>query len=80
MVVDLSKYDGDSFEAALDVFYGVMDDLKTQAADGKNRIRRSPTYESKGRCSHMETIVTWFNIACAVVSIITIFINLWLNS
>jgi hypothetical protein len=29
---------------------------------------------------YMETIVTWFNIACAVVSIITIFINLWLNS
>lgn len=28
---------------------------------------------------HMETIVIWFNIACAVVSIITIFINLWLN-
>jgi len=28
----------------------------------------------------METITTWFSIACAVVSIITIFINLWLNS
>jgi len=28
----------------------------------------------------METIATWFSIACAVVSIITIFINLWLNS
>lgn len=35
MVVDLSKYDGDSFEAALDVFYGVVDDLKIQAADGR---------------------------------------------
>lgn len=29
---------------------------------------------------HMETITTWFSIACAVVSVITIFINLWLNS
>jgi len=28
----------------------------------------------------METITTWFSIACAVVSVITIFINLWLNS
>nr|DAT98580.1 MAG TPA: hypothetical protein [Caudoviricetes sp.] len=36
--------------------------------------------QSKGRCSHMETIATWFSIACAVVSVITIFINLWLNS
>lgn len=38
MVVDLSKYDGDSFEAALDVFYGVVDDLKIQAADGRLTI------------------------------------------
>jgi len=28
----------------------------------------------------METIATWFSIACAMVSVITIFINLWLNS
>jgi len=28
----------------------------------------------------METIATWFSIVCAVVSVITIFINLWLNS
>ena len=42
-------------------------------------VRRSPTHESKGRCSHMETITTWFSIACAVGSVITVFINLWLN-
>ena len=41
--------------------------------------RRSPTYESKGRCSHMETIATWFSIVCAVASIITVCINMWLN-
>lgn len=29
---------------------------------------------------YMETITTWFSIICAVVSVITIFINLWLNS
>ncbi|CAG9065151.1 hypothetical protein BIFLH656_00846 [Bifidobacterium pseudocatenulatum] len=28
------------------------------------------------RCSHMETIATWFSIVCAVVSIITVFINM----
>jgi hypothetical protein len=27
-----------------------------------------------------KTIATLFSIACAVVSVITIFINLWLNS
>lgn len=42
-------------------------------------VRRSPTHESKGRCSHMETIATWFSIACAVASIITVCINMWLN-
>ena len=41
--------------------------------------QRSPTNESKGRCSHMETIATWFPIVCAMVSIITVFINMWLN-
>jgi hypothetical protein len=41
--------------------------------------QRSPTNESKGRCSHMETIAVCFSIVCAVVSVITIFINLWLN-
>lgn len=29
---------------------------------------------------YMETITTWFFIVCMVVSVITIFINLWLNS
>lgn len=47
MVVDLSKYDGDSFEAALDVFYGVMDDLKTQAADGQLTLTALETYRSQ---------------------------------
>lgn len=47
MVVDLSKYDGDSFEAALDVFYGVMDDLKTQAADGRLTLTALETYRSQ---------------------------------
>lgn len=28
---------------------------------------------------HMETITTWFSIACAVASVITVFINMWLN-
>lgn len=28
---------------------------------------------------HMETIATWFSIACAVANVITVFINLWLN-
>lgn len=28
---------------------------------------------------YMETITTWFSIACAVVSVITVFINMWLN-
>lgn len=41
--------------------------------------RRSPTHESKGRRSHMETITTWFSIVCAVASIITVCINMWLN-
>lgn len=47
MVVDLSKYDGDSFEAALDVFYGVVDDLKTQAADGRLTITDLEDYRSR---------------------------------
>lgn len=41
--------------------------------------RRSPTHESKGRRSRMETITTWFSIVCAVASIITVCINMWLN-
>lgn len=49
-----------------------------------NRIitmaEKSLDAEIERKVFHMETIVTWFNIACAVVSIITIFINLWLNS
>lgn len=47
MVVDLSKYDGDSFEAALDVFYGVVDDLKIQAADGRLTITDLEGYRSR---------------------------------
>ena len=47
MVVDLSKYDGDSFEAALDVFYGVLDDLKIQAADGRLTLTDLEGYRSR---------------------------------
>ena len=47
MVVDLSRYDGDAFEAALDVFYGVMDDLKMQAADGRLTLIDLEEYRSR---------------------------------
>ena len=47
MVVDLSRYDGDAFEAALDVFYGVMDDLKMQAADGQLTLIDLEEYRSR---------------------------------
>lgn len=47
MVVDLSRYDGDAFEAALDVFYGVMDDLKMQAADGRLTLTDLEDYRSR---------------------------------
>ncbi len=42
-------------------------------------MKRSLALESKGRCFHMETIATWFSVACAVASIATVLINLWLN-
>lgn len=47
MVVDLSKYDGDSFEAALDVFYGVVDDLNMRAKDGHLTITDLEDYRSQ---------------------------------
>ena len=46
MVVDLSKYDGDAFEAALDVFYGVVDDLKMQATDKRLTLTDLEDYRS----------------------------------
>lgn len=50
------------------------------SSSSETKNHKSLTHESKGRCSHMEMITTWFSIVCAVVSVITIFINLWLNS
>ena len=47
MAVDLSKYDGDAFEAALDVFYGVIDDLKMQAADERLTLTDLEDYRSR---------------------------------
>lgn len=49
------------------------------SSSSETKNHKSLTYESKGRCSHMETIATWFSIVCAVASIITVCINMWLN-
>ena len=46
-MVDLSKYDGDSFEAALDVFYDVVDDLKMQAANERLTLTDLENYRSR---------------------------------